>query len=140
MTGVASSTLIAKASDLTIGEDVSFKNNTADLGGAISLRLGSSLVATQGATLFEYNNAMTHGGALHLNQAGSVTLDNCIIRGNEASHSGAAIYATKGEYLTEIYITSTTFERNFAGEQALFLIEAVARMELQNCIFLSNKA
>lgn len=46
------SILKASATFLLLGEDVSFRDNIADMGGAISLRLGSHLDAMFGGTVF----------------------------------------------------------------------------------------
>lgn len=134
--GKESSTLKVSGGHTNLDGEVSFRNNVADTGAAIALSNKAEMIG-QG-TVFDANVAMNHGGVFMLREALSLSLDNAIFTNNTATNIGGVIWARKGQAVTTITISDTSFTDNRAGSSLVNL--DTASMSVINSAFVNNFA
>ncbi|WP_407377543.1 right-handed parallel beta-helix repeat-containing protein [Methanobrevibacter sp.] len=108
-------------------EDISFKNNHANNGGAVYLAGSGSTVNCN----FTNNRATRNGGAVYISEKGNVV--NCSFENNTAAHDGGAVYSKFG----------TVEDCNFTGNDASNDGGAVSLSypsNVANCHFADNSA
>lgn len=133
----------ASCDDVIIANST-FMYNEAELGGALHLRLSSSLKNSFKIynCTFDSNSAL-HGGAIYITQT-SVDITNSYFINNEASNLlldsyGGAIYLEQtGENL--IYIANSTFESNIADTEGGAIKWNQKMPEQFGNVFISNSA
>lgn len=132
-------------SDVLIGQGVSFQNNTAGRGGAVSIDKGSTLkFATD--TLFK-NNSATHssggkGGAIFVNDSkSSFDLSGATFEGNTAVVSGGAVFVNSYDSTKTINIGNAKFIGNIAQQAgAVYLPDLNCDVYVGAAEFKNNKA
>lgn len=125
--------------DLTITNST-FSNNTASgyAGGAIFVENASSspdLIVTD--STFDYNQSLLAGGAIHTQDAASITITRSVFYGNTTSE-GAALYI--GENNTTTIITNSLFTGNRASGAAGAIENRSGAFTLRNSTIAGNKA
>jgi predicted outer membrane repeat protein len=110
--GIDSSTLKGSGATIVLRENVTFSDNVADSGGAISLS-NKSIMRAQG-TQFLRNTANRYGGVFMLREVTSVALKNVNFDSNTAKQVGAVIWASNGVKVTTITVTDSSFQNNNA--------------------------
>jgi predicted outer membrane repeat protein len=89
-----------------------FKNNRAEVGGAINIVVGSYEFRNN---LFSNNSAKFFGGAIYTEPSTNLKITNCILDSNDAMEGGA-IYGTIGAY---IYLINSTIINNLSEKSAI---------------------
>ena len=96
---------------------LSFTNNSADYGGAVSLLYVDSVMS---ASTLEDNYAGTGGGAFHIFFSGTFAGDLLTVEGNDAGSVGGALFAGSGESTDPV--TSTIIEGSSFVDEQLWII------------------
>ena len=138
-----------------------FTANKANIGGAVTIRDGSTFYATQclftnntdvdlGAVIFsDYdtitnvtssifsNNAANYGGVSHSTRNSIVKIINCTYINNIANIDGATIY---GRARSFVAIINSTFINNIAINDAVVLVYDSSSFNIDNVFFYNNRA
>ena len=118
-----------------------FINNTADLGGAVSLSDVDG-VSFIDKCLFINNIALTSGGAIHTSIKNTLNITNSLFENNSADCAGAIYYFVYGENVTT-KVDNVTFENNIANlTGAVYYLDTADKNNflVNNAIFNNNKA
>ncbi|MDH4139445.1 MAG: right-handed parallel beta-helix repeat-containing protein [Coriobacteriia bacterium] len=93
-------------------ENTVVRNNVAGSNGGALWNNSGNFNAVFRDTVFEGNTATGgYGGALGFNSANTITLERCVVRGNQANTDGGGLRQGNGTY----NYTNTTFSGNYAG-------------------------
>ncbi|MBQ6219160.1 MAG: hypothetical protein IJJ47_05460 [Methanosphaera sp.] len=114
---------------------LTFRSNTADRGGAISINSALTYKITN--SKFVNNVAKSYGGAI--NYYGTLTVKNSEFTGNHASSRGGALFNLGTHDI--INIQNSKFTKNVAFHGGVIATSAnYSEHEISNSVFTSNKA
>ena len=100
-------------SGTTSFENLVIRNGSADVGGGMYNRDGSSPTLTN--CTFTLNSASEHGGGMHNKDGSNPTLTNCTFTNNSASDFGGGMYNYDGSEPTLDNCTFTSNSAEFGG-------------------------
>ena len=140
MTGgeISNCTCNAYAGALFASEDAemnitggTFKNNSAEVGGVISIQENAKLNFKN--ITFDSTNTATYGGVMCL-QGGTTTIDNCTFNGNQGARGGVIYMQNEDPDTTKVTIKNSTFNNCRATQYGGGIFKYSGELEFKNNI------
>ena len=95
-------------------------------------------VKFDGVTFDDNSTAEGKGGAVYVDSAREVVIENCTFMGNAASGNGGAVYIDGGDY--QVTIAHTKFSGNHSYENGGAIHFEGGSGSVQSCIFVDNNS
>ena len=119
---------------------ISFKNNSAEKGGALLTELSNVAFSGNSYINFTSNTALQDGGAMHLNDHSNFTINTEVnFYQNTASDYGGAIYIQMKEVSVNVNTSSIYFKDNDARSTYRPIYINMPKSCNKNCLFKSIK-
>lgn len=122
-----------------IGVECIFENNTATNGGAISQNGSGSVTLTVEAKekgILQKNAATGMGGAVYVNNQGSISIDRYSVLDNRSGSAGGAVCIQNGD----VTIINSGVQSNVSGAAGAGVRLTAGQLMIDNCTFAGNSS